>query len=117
MLWPVSYNLVRTQLNARLHLVATVLVVAAGGVLRVSTQEWCWLFAAMGAVWMAEAFNTALELLADAAVPERHPLIGHAKDVAAGGVLFSALAATAVGICVLGPHLAIIQCLMEKATP
>ncbi len=98
-------HVARTQRNAWLHLAATVLVVVAGAVLRVSIQEWCWLFAGIGAVWMAEAFNTAIELLADAAVPGEHPLVGRAKDVAAGGVLVTAATALAVGVCVLGPHL------------
>lgn len=37
--------------------------------------------------------------MADAAVPERHPLIGKAKDVAAGGVLIAAVNAV-VGVMV-----------------
>jgi diacylglycerol kinase len=62
----------------------------------------------MGAVTLvlgAEAFNTALESLADAAVPEQHPLVGAAKDLAAGAVLVTAMGAAVVGLLVLGPHL------------
>jgi diacylglycerol kinase (ATP) len=55
-------------------------------------------------VWTAEALNTALEFLADAASPEFHPLVGHAKDVAAGAVLISAAGAVVIGLLVLGPH-------------
>ena len=54
--------------------------------------------------WAAEAMNTALELLADAVSTELNPLVGHAKDAAAGGVLVVAIAAAAVGFIVLGPH-------------
>ena len=56
-------------------------------------------------VFQLRAFNTALESLADASVPVRHPLVGAAKDLAAGGVLVAALAAAVVGALVLGPHL------------
>jgi diacylglycerol kinase (ATP) len=96
-------HLVRTQPNARIHLGATGAVLALGGVLRVSAGGWCWLIVAMVGVWMAEALNTAVELLADAACPEHHPLIGRAKDVAAGGVLLAAAGAVGIGVLVFGP--------------
>ena len=94
-----------TQHNARIHAVATVLVLVLGLFLGVSRLEWCWLIAAIGAVWTAEAINTALESLADAVAPQPHPLVGRAKDAAAGAVLVAALCAAAIGVLVLGPHL------------
>lgn len=98
-------DLVKSQRNAHIHLVATLATCAAAIAFRVSAGEWCWLLAAMGAVWVAEALNTAVELVADAAVPQRHPLIGRAKDVAAGGVLMASLMAAGIGCCVFGPHM------------
>ena len=53
----------------------------------------------------AEALNTALEFLADVASPEFHPLVGKAKDVAAGAVLISAIGSAAIGLLVFGPYL------------
>lgn len=53
---------------------------------------------------MAEAFNTAIEKLADRVTCERDPLIGAAKDVAAGAVLLFAIASVAVGLIVFIPH-------------
>ncbi len=49
----------------------------------------------------AELFNTAVERTVDAAIPERNPVAGHAKDAAAGAVLVSALFAVAVGCTIL----------------
>lgn len=89
--------MIRTQTHARFHAVATASVIAIGAVLRLGPADWCWLIAAMESVWIAEGLNTALELLADALHPENHPLIGRAKDVAAGAVLIAAIAATAIG--------------------
>jgi len=97
-------TLLRTQHNAWIHAAATVAVIAAGGYFALSATEWLWLVLAMTLVWTAEAFNTALELLADAVTREQHPLIGQAKDVAAGAVLISALGALLIGVLVLGPH-------------
>ena len=91
--------------NARLHLLATVLVAAAGFVLRLSTLEWCAVAGAIALVWAAEAFNTSVETLCDLLHPEAHPLVARAKDVAAAGVLCAALGAAVIGGLVLGRRL------------
>jgi diacylglycerol kinase (ATP) len=98
--------LLRTQANARLHLLATAAVCAAGAALGLSRAEWLWITAAIVLVWSAEAFNTALECLADALHPQPHPGIGRAKDVAAAAVLIAALGAAIIGMLVFVPHLA-----------
>ena len=59
----IAYML-RTQHNAWLHLLATIVVLAAGFALNVSAEDWRWLVAAIVLVWTAEAVNTAFEHLA-----------------------------------------------------
>ena len=98
------FRMIRSQHNAWIHVVATILVGASGLLLRISADDWCWLVAAIAMVWIAEAFNTALEFLADAVSPEFHPLIRDAKDAAAGGVLVAAVAAAIIGSIVFWPH-------------
>lgn len=97
--------MLRSQHNAWLHAVASCGVLIVGGLCVLSGPEWCWIVLAIMAVWTAEALNTALELLADVASPEFHPLVEKAKDVAAGGVLISALGSVVIGLLVIGPHL------------
>jgi diacylglycerol kinase (ATP) len=97
-------SLVREQHNARIHLVVTVGVLLAAAFFGVSSLAWCALVLAIAIVWGAEAVNTAVEHLADAAVPEHHPLVGKAKDVAAGGVLLCAVGAAVVACIVFWPH-------------
>ncbi|HET9463420.1 MAG TPA: diacylglycerol kinase family protein [Thiobacillus sp.] len=97
--------LVRMQPNARLHLLAALLVCAAGIYFGLGRAEWLWISLAIALVWSAEAFNTALELLADVLHPARHPGIGRAKDVAAAAVLIAALGAAVIGLLVFVPHL------------
>jgi len=99
-------HVVRTQPNARLHLLAAVLVCAAGVYFGLGRAEWLWISIAIALVWSAEAFNTALELLADVLHPARHAGIGRAKDVAAAAVLIAALGAAVIGLLVFAPHLA-----------
>ena len=95
----------RTQPNARIHALVAFAVVGAGLAFDVSRLEWCWLVLAIALVLAAECLNTALESLADAVAPEPHPLVGRAKDAAAGGVLLTAIGAALVGLLVLVPHL------------
>ncbi len=94
----------RSQTNARIHLVATGLVIAAGALLRISIAEWCLVTLAIAAVLAAEAFNTALEELTDLVSPGQHPLAGRAKDSAAGAVLVTAIGAAFVGGLVFLPR-------------
>ncbi|HWA41140.1 MAG TPA: diacylglycerol kinase family protein, partial [Gemmatimonadales bacterium] len=84
---------------------ATALVLVVGGLTRLTRLEWCALVFAIALVWIAEGVNTALEKLADAAVPERNDLVAQAKDVAAGAVLIAAFAAVAVGALLFVPRL------------
>jgi len=98
--------MMRTQPNARLHLLAAALVCAAGVYFGLHRTEWLWISLAIVLVWSAEAFNTALEQLADAVHPARHPGVGRAKDVAAAAVLIAALGAAVIGLLVFVPHLA-----------
>jgi diacylglycerol kinase (ATP) len=97
--------LVRREKNAWVHAAATVLVVIVSCVMRLSREEWCWIVAAIAGVWVAEALNTGVERMCDAVCPEKNPLIGQAKDVAAGGVLMAAMGAAVIGVLVLGPHI------------
>jgi diacylglycerol kinase len=99
-------HLVRTQPNARLHLLAAVLVCIGGVYFGLSRSEWLWVTVAITLVWSAEAFNTALEQLADVLHPQQHPGIGLAKDVAAAAVLIAAVGAAVIGVLVFVPHFA-----------
>ena len=97
--------LVASQPNARIHAAATLAAGLLALALDLSPLEGCALVLAIGLVWLAEALNTALELLCDLASPKPHPLVARAKDVAAGGVLAAALAAALVGLLLFGPRL------------
>jgi diacylglycerol kinase (ATP) len=96
--------LLRSQHNAWIHALATALVVSAGLYFHLTTAEWCWVVLATSSVWTAEALNTAFELLADATAKEFDPLIGRAKDVAAGAVLLTAIGAAIIGLIIFLPR-------------
>ena len=97
-------TLLATQMNARIHLIALILVLAAGILVNLSTGEWALIALAVGMVLSAEAMNSALEFLADHTAPEWHDSVQKAKDLAAGSVLLAAAGALAVGLFVFVPH-------------
>ena len=99
-----AWRMIQCQHNARVHAVATLIVLIAAFALRISAADWCWIILAISTVWTAEALNTAFEFLADAASPQFHPLVRDAKDVAASAVLLTAIAAASIGAIVFWPY-------------
>jgi diacylglycerol kinase (ATP) len=97
--------MIQSQHSAWIHLVATVVVCAAGVLFGFSRSEWCWVVLSILIVWTAEALNTAFEFLADVASPTFNPVAGKAKDVAASAVLIAALGSAVIGILIIGPHI------------
>jgi diacylglycerol kinase (ATP) len=98
-------HVIRTQRNARVHLLATALVVLAGVYFRVSDMEWAILALTVSLVFGAEMFNTAIEAQVDLAAPHLDPRAKAAKDAGAGAVLVAALGAVAVGLAIFGPRI------------
>ncbi len=65
------------------------------------STEYAVLFFAMGMVLVAEITNTAVEVLVDLHTKSYHALARVAKDVAAAGVLLSAITSVCIGVAVL----------------
>lgn len=98
-------TLIRGEHNARIHLCAALCAIAAGFMLGITPTEWIAVILATGIVFAAEAFNSAIEYLADILSPQPNPLIGKAKDIAAAAVLFTAIAAAATGCLIFIPRI------------
>lgn len=97
-------TLLKTQHNTWLHCAATLLVAGMAYMLGVTRSECLWLLLAIVLVWLTEAFNTAIEFVADAVSTEYRLEIKHAKDVAAAAVLLAAMFAAIVGFAVFLPY-------------
>lgn len=89
----------------RIQLVAGAIAVALGALLRLSAMEWCLLSVTIAGVLALEAMNTAIEAVVDLVSPDRHPLAGRAKDVAAGAVLIASIGAVAIGAILFLPRI------------
>lgn len=103
--WAGIKTLFRHEANARFHLGAACAVIVAGFLFSISTIEWCVVILCIAAMFMAEGLNTALEKLCDKVSPEYDPLIGKAKDLAAGAVLMMAAGCVAVGLIIFIPKI------------
>lgn len=99
------HQMVKTEQNARVHLMATVTVLIAALLLGLTATEWCLILLCMALVWAAEAFNTAIETVTDHLFKERNETARIIKDVAAGAVFVCALAAAACGLIIFIPKI------------
>lgn len=89
---------IREERNFRFHIVAATYVSVLAPVFLRSRAEGALLALTIGLVLCAEAVNTAVERLVNLISPEEHPLAGAAKDIAAGAVLLTAVAAVVVAV-------------------
>jgi diacylglycerol kinase len=89
--------------NAQIHLAAAILVIIAGFLFKISSIEWMAIIIVAGMVFMAEIFNSAIELISDFISPTYHEVIKKVKDLSAAAVLVSALMALIVGAIVFIP--------------
>ncbi len=96
---------IRTQRNAWIHAVVSVIVLVVGFWLQLPSRDWAVIVAAITMVWMAEFLNTALEAVVDLASPQKHYLARVGKDVGAAAVLIAAICAAVIGLLILGPPL------------
>ena len=97
---------IRTQRNAWIHAVVSVVVIMISFWLRLPPRDWATIIIAIAMVWTAEFVNTALEAVVDlASHHEHHELARVGKDVGATAVLIAAMSAALIGFLVLGPPL------------
>ncbi len=98
-------QVLKTQQNARIHALVTLVVFFVGLLLGLSRLEWALLVLVVGFVWAAEILNTAVEDLVDLVSSENTPAAKRIKDISAGAVLVSAVVSILVGLLIFGSRL------------
>ncbi len=96
--------LFRSQHNARIHALATVISCGAGLYFGITKTEWCFVVSAISIVLVTESLNTALEFICNEVSPDYNKLIGEAKDVAAAAVLLASIGAAVIGVIIFMPY-------------
>lgn len=97
--------LVTCEHNAWIHCFIAACVIITGCIVKLSVTEWIAIAMAIGMVLAAEAFNSAIEALADAVSPDYNEAIKRTKDLAAGAVLLLAIASAVIGLIIFIPKL------------
>lgn len=91
---------IATQRNLRIHITAVIVVVTFNFMAQMSAEHWCIEILCCMIVISLELVNTSVESLCNRVSTQRHPLIGHAKDAAAGAVLMSAIGAIVIAFII-----------------
>lgn len=97
--------LLKQEPNAWIHLLITLTAIGLAILLNINKTEWILIVITIGLVFSAEVFNSAVERLVDMISPEQNPQAGVIKDLSAGAVLITAIAAFVVGLIVFIPKL------------
>jgi diacylglycerol kinase (ATP) len=98
-------HVVKSERNARIHLLAAILAIMAGVVLDVSNAELAAIFFAIMIVFVAEIVNTAIEKTLNLVHPAQNDQVRIVKDIAAAAVLVAAIGALGIGIAIFYPYL------------
>ncbi|UAY51675.1 diacylglycerol kinase family protein [Ferruginibacter albus] len=94
-----------SQLNFKIHLIATVICIVLGILLHISYVEWIVVVACIAAVLALEMVNTALEEISNVISPGYNKQIKIVKDVAAGAVLISAIGSVVIAVIIFLPKI------------
>ena len=89
--------LLKNEHNSRIHILAAIIAIVMGIIMKLDHYEWALLIIVIGAVFLTELLNSSIESLADLIDPEWDELIMRAKDYSAAAVLISAIVAIVVG--------------------
>ncbi len=98
-----AIKLITTEHSVMVQFTLAIIMIIAGFYFDIDRYEWMMQILAFGLVLGIESMNTGIEKIADFVHPEFHDRIGFIKDIAAGGVLFAALAAIAIGLLIYVP--------------
>lgn len=97
------FSLLRDH-NMRVHVIAAIVAIVAGLILKITAGEWVAIIFSIGFVIAIELVNSAIEMLADFISPGHHHDIGKIKDLAAAAVLVAAITAVGIALFVFVPH-------------
>lgn len=93
----------KSEVNIRVHVAVATLVLFLALYLKFSTVEMCLLLFVIGLVIVAEMLNTAIEFALDSIYHNRYSkMVGMAKDISAGAVMFATVISVLVGVILFG---------------
>jgi len=100
-----AYLLIKTEASVKVQLLIGVIMTLAGIYVHLSPTEWILQTLTIALVMSVEGLNTAIEKTVDFIHPDHNDKIGFIKDIAAGAVFITAVAAIVVGCIIYIPKL------------
>jgi len=88
---------IKAERNMKIHIAAALVVILLSINYKLDKIETVFVCIAIGLVLICELLNTAIEVLVDMVMESFHPKAKIVKDVAAGGVLMSAILSVVIG--------------------
>lgn len=95
---------IRHEKNFQVEMLVGTLVIAVMILLPLSSLERALIIFSVALVLALELANTALERVMDMLKPRVHPYVRVIKDMMAGAVLLTSLAAIAIGVAIFSPY-------------
>lgn len=93
----------KSEINLRIHFCVALIVIATAFLLNFSVERMCILLLTIVMVIVAEMLNSAVEFALDAVFHNRYSrLVGMAKDISAGAVMFASVIAVVIGVILFG---------------
>lgn len=93
---------IKNERNMRIHTVAAIFVLFLSAACGINSIEYAILILTIGLVVICEMFNTVIESFIDLCAKEYNSIAKIAKDMSAGAVMVSAMAAVVVGFIFFG---------------
>jgi diacylglycerol kinase (ATP) len=100
-----AYLLITTEASIKVQFFIGILVTIAGFYYNISSIEWMVQILTIATIMSIEGLNTAVEEIADFVHPDHHNKIGLIKDIAAGAVFITAIAAVVIGCIIYIPKI------------
>ena len=96
----------KSEMNLRIHVVIAFLVLLFAYLLNFSALEFCLVLFAIALVIVTEMINTAIEFTLDSVYHNRYSkMVGMAKDISAGAVMFASVTSLIIGVILFGKQL------------
>ena len=96
----------KSEINIRIHVIIAFFVLLAAYLFDFSAVEYCLVLFAIALVIVSEMLNTAIEFTLDSIFHNKHSrMVGMAKDISAGAVMFASFISVFIGLILFGKHL------------
>ena len=96
----------KSEKNIRIHMLIATMVLISAYLLNFSAIEYCIALIAIAIVVVSEMLNTAIEFTLDSIYHNRYSkMVGMAKDISAGAVMFASFISVLIGLFLFGRHL------------